>query len=73
MLWNKLGKGITLQNLPWLSVLKEFKFLCPKGHRTKHNAFSRPTTALAPAPADAGPAPCDKSVQTAFKQRSNSG
>ena len=68
MLWNKLGKGITLQNLPWLSVLKEFKFLCPKGHRTKHNA-SRDR------PQHSHPhlLTLDRLLVTrAFKQRSNS-
>ena len=60
MIWHYHGKKYTFENLPWLSILKEFKLLAPNGKRQTHAAFTRPTAApaLAPAPAPA-PAPAD--------------
>ena len=50
MLWHYHGKNYSLEKLPWLSILNEFKLLCPDKKRTKHKAFVRPV-GLAPAPA----------------------
>ena len=41
MLWHYHGKHFTLENLPWLSILKEFKLLTPDRKRKQHKAFSR--------------------------------
>ena len=51
MLWHYHGKRFSLQNLPWLSILKEFKLLTPNRKRTQHKAFSRAGPSSAPAPA----------------------
>ena len=50
MLWHYYEKQYTLQKLPWLSILKEFKLLTPHRKRTTHRPFSRPVAAPAPAP-----------------------
>ena len=41
MLWHYHGKKFTLQNLPWLSILKEFKLLTPNRKRKQHKPFAR--------------------------------
>ena len=49
MLWHYHGKKFTLQNIPWLSILKEFKLLTPDRKRKNHTAFTRSSEAPAPA------------------------
>ena len=58
MLWHYHGKKFTLQNFPWLSILKEFKLLTPNRKRQKHTAFTRagPSSANAPVVVSVGPA-----------------
>ena len=52
MLWHYHGKHFTLENLPWLSILKEFKLLTPNQKRKQHKAFSRsgPSSETPPPP-----------------------
>ena len=51
MLWHYHGKKFSLQNLPWLSILREFKLLTPNRSRKQHKPFSRAGPSSAPAPA----------------------
>ena len=53
MLWHYHGKRFRLDQLPWQSILKEFKLLAPDRKRKKHKPFMRAAAALAPTPAPA--------------------
>ena len=48
MLWHYHGKKFSLEKLPWISILKEFKLLTPDRARKQHKPFSRAGPSSAP-------------------------
>ena len=58
MLWHHLGRDVSLADLPWISILKEFHMLTPTGtQRKKHRAFVNLTVEHTTAESPAAPPP----------------
>jgi len=56
MLWHSLAGDVSMAEVPWISILKEFKLLSKDKPRHKHREFVNPTMATTYAdPAAAGP------------------
>ena len=53
MAWHSHGKDVTHQQLPWITIMNEFKLLAGNAGRKTHKKFVRDSAASASAPAPA--------------------